>query len=85
MPDAADHSGLAGPSFRIESTVFSNGDISIPENLTLDGAVVSASSVDISSGSIVKSGVYANDVSNDGTIEGDVTLITAVDRASRGL
>lgn len=73
------HSNMAGPSFRIASTIFSNGSVSVPNGLTLDGAIVANEDVEIGSASIVKRGVYANSVKNDGTIEGDVKLLTAVD------
>jgi len=72
------HSGLAGPSFRIDSTVYSNGNVGLPENLTLDGSVVSAETTSIDNGSIVKGSVYAHQVSNSGTIEGNVKLVTSV-------
>ena len=72
------HSGLAGPSFLVESTIFSNGSVSVPDDLTLDGAIVANGQVSIGSGSIIKRGVYANEISNDGTIEGDAVLVTSV-------
>jgi len=68
------HSGLAGPSFRIESTVFSNGEVTVADDLTLDGAIVAVDSVTLKSGSIVVRDVFANSVDNDGTILGQVEV-----------
>ncbi len=73
------HSGLAGPSFKIESTIFSNGEVKVPKDLTLDGAIVSTGAVTIESGSTVRRDVFANSLDNDGTVNGKVTLLTAVE------
>ncbi|RMG48257.1 MAG: hypothetical protein D6718_02085 [Acidobacteria bacterium] len=72
------HSGLAGPTFKIESTIFSNGTVDIPQDITLDGAVVAAGTVTMATGSVVKKDIFANALVNDGTVEGNVKTLTAV-------
>ena len=72
------HSGLAGPSFLIESTIMSNGDTFIPDDITIDGTIVSAGEVTISSGATITHDVYANSVDNDGAILGQARLVSAV-------
>jgi cytoskeletal protein CcmA (bactofilin family) len=72
------HSGLAGPSFRIESTIMSNGSVDVPKSITIDGTIVSSGDVSIDTGSTVTRDIFANDVSNSGTIGGKVRLLTSV-------
>ena len=73
------HSGLSGPTFRIESTVLSNGTVEIPENITIDGSIVASGLVTLDNGSTLTGDIFANAVSNSGTIEGRVALLTSVD------
>jgi hypothetical protein len=72
------HSNLAGPTFKIQSTIFSNGDVSVPNGLTIDGTIVSDGSVTIGSGSTITRDIFADSVSNAGTIQGKVTRLTSV-------
>jgi hypothetical protein len=72
------HSGLAGPSFLIESTIMSNGSVKVPEDITIDGTIVSSGEVTVNSGATVTRDIFANDVSNDGAIQGKVRLLTSV-------
>ncbi len=72
------HSGLSGPTFRIESTILSNGNVEIPENITIDGSVVASGLVTLAIGSTLTGNVFANAVSNSGSIEGRVALLTSV-------
>ncbi len=72
------HSGLSGPSFRIESTIFSNGNVSVPDEITIDGAIVSGGTVTIDTASTIKHDIFANAVVNKGTIEGRVKRLCAV-------
>ena len=76
------HSGLAGPSFRIESTIMSNGNVGIPKGITIDGTIVSSGDVSIDSGSTVTRDVFANDVDNAGAIQGSVKLLSSVNALS---
>jgi len=71
------HSGLSGPSFKIESTIFSNGKVDFPAGLTIDGSIVSLDLVDTGT-STIKGDVFANSVANTGTITGNVKRVTAV-------
>jgi hypothetical protein len=73
------HSGLAGPSFKIQSTILSNGNVGIPDSITIDGAIVSSGEVEVGSGSTVTKDIFANAVKNGGTVQGKVRLLTAVD------
>ena len=80
------HSGLSGPSFSIESTIFSNGDVEIPEAITLAGSIVSAGRVIMEAGSTVEGDVFSNFLEFDNSlgppnpvIEGDVKRLTAVE------
>ena len=72
------HSNLAGPWFEIRSTILSNGKVEVPDNLTIDGAIVSSDTVTIATGATLTKGVYAHAVTNNGTIQGDVRLLTSV-------
>lgn len=73
------HSGLAGPSFKIESTVFSNGDVDVPDDITIDGSIVGSGNVQVNSGATVTGDVFCNSLSNSGTIKGDVKRVCSVD------
>jgi hypothetical protein len=55
------HSGLSGPSFKIESTIFSNGPVDFPAGLTIDGSIVSLDEVKTGS-STIRGDVFANSV-----------------------
>ena len=72
------HSGLSGPTFRIESTILSNGNVGIPDNITIDGSVIASGQVTLAIGSTLTGDIFANAVSNSGTIEGRVALLTSV-------
>jgi hypothetical protein len=72
------HSGLAGPTFKIESTIFSNGVVNVPLGLTIDGTIVSLNLVTTLAGSTVKGDIFANALANAGTVIGNATMITAV-------
>ena len=71
-------SGLSGPTFKIESTIFSNGAVSVPSGLTIDGTIVALDAVSIASGSTIKGDIFANAVSNSGAVTGNVKTVTAV-------
>lgn len=76
------HSGLAGPSFSIESTIFSNGTVEVPEDITLEGTIVAADRVTIKDSARVKGSIFANALTFSGSgqvVEGDVTRLTAVE------
>jgi hypothetical protein len=72
------HSGLAGPDFRIQSTIFSNNEVAVADELTLDGSVVAGGSVDAGNNSTITGDVFSNDVDTNGTIQGMVRLLTTV-------
>ena len=72
------HSGLAGPTFQIESTIFSNGTVKVPQNITLDGSIVAGSTVTIETGATIEQDVFANALNHSGTILGKVKTVTAV-------
>jgi len=72
------HSGLAGPTFRVRSTVLANGDVEVAPELTLDGSIIASGTVDVKSNATVTKDIFANAVANDGTIEGKVRLLSAV-------
>jgi Tfp pilus assembly protein PilX len=72
------HSGLSGPTFRIETTIFSNDIVSLPQNITVDGSIVASGDVAIASGVTLTRDVFAHAVTNAGTIEGSVKRVTAV-------
>lgn len=72
------HSKLAGPAFRIRSTIFSNGNVDVPEGLTVDGSIVSAGEVSLDTGSTLTGSVFANELTNEGTINGRVRTLTSV-------
>ncbi len=72
------HSGLSGPTFKIETTIFSNDTVSLPTDITVDGSIVAAGDVSISSGVTLTRDVFAHSVSNSGTINGNVKRVTAV-------
>jgi len=72
------HSGLAGPSFLIESTIMSNGSVKIPKEITIDGSIVASGAATVSTGATVTRDIFANEVGNDGTIQGKVALLTSV-------
>jgi len=78
------HSGMAGPSFKVQSTVMSNGPVSIPEAITVDGTIVAAGDVEIKSAATITRDIFANDVDNDGIIQGKVKLLTSVDDLPAG-
>ena len=78
------HSGLAGPSFLVESTIMSNGSVKVPDDITIDGTIVSSGDVTVASGATVTRDIYANDVDNDGVIQGKVALLTSVRGVSSG-
>jgi len=78
------HSGLAGPLFKIESTIFSNGSVLVPENITLDGSIVAGGMVQVDIGSTVNGDIFANSLVHSGTINGQVKLVTAVSELSPG-
>ena len=72
------HSGLSGPWFKIKSTIYSNGSVSVPPSLTIDGSIVAATNVTTSAGSTITGSVFANSVTNAGTIKGIARTLTAV-------
>jgi len=72
------HRTKAGLFFQIKSTIFSNGTVSVPEGLTIDGTIVAADEVSIDSTSVVEGNVFAGSVDNDGSILGNVKTLTAV-------
>jgi cytoskeletal protein CcmA (bactofilin family) len=76
--DLHNHSGLSGPSFKIESTIFSNGTVSVPQGLTIDGSIVAADAVSIDTGSTIKGNIFANSVTNKGAITGNVKRLDAM-------
>ncbi len=69
---------VAPADFYIESTIFSNGDFSIPDDLTLDGSVVAAGNVTVGTNATISRDVFANAVNNGGTIGGQVRLLSSV-------
>lgn len=73
------HSGVAGPSFQVRSTIFSNGYVEIPKNVTIDGNVVSGGDVFINTGATLKRNLFATSVWNSGTIDGNVKTLAVVD------
>jgi len=72
------HSGLSGPSFKIESTIFSNGVVDVPQDLTIAGSIVALDAVSVDTGSTINGNIFANAVSNKGTINGNVKTVAAV-------
>ena len=78
------HSGLSGPTFRIETTIFSNGSVEIPDNITVDGSIVAADGVTVKAGATVTKDIFANSLNNNGTIEGNVVTLTAVQELESG-
>ena len=76
--DLHNHSGLSGPYFKIESTIFSNAWVSVPQGVTIAGSIVALDRVTTESGSIVNGSIFANSVSNAGTVNGNVKTVAAV-------
>jgi hypothetical protein len=76
--DLHNHSGLSGPYFKLESTIFSNGTVVVPQGFTTYGSIVALDRVTIESGSIVNGNIFANSVSNAGTVNGGVKTVAAV-------
>ena len=72
------HSGLSGPSFKLQSTIFSNGYVDVPQDVTIAGSIIALDHVAIDSGSIVNGGIYSHSVSNAGTVNGGVKTVAAV-------
>jgi cytoskeletal protein CcmA (bactofilin family) len=72
------HSGLSGPSFKIQSTIFSNGDVSVPQGLTIDGSIIAAGQTSIDTGSTIKGDIFSNSISNSGAITGNAKTLDAV-------
>jgi hypothetical protein len=73
------HSRSAGTSFRVESTVFTNGDVEVQPDITLDGSVVAGGEVFIATRATVRGDVFANEISNYGHIVGDAATVATVD------
>lgn len=74
------HSGYAGPDFRIESTILTNGDAEVPEDVTIDGAIVALGDVKIKAGAVITGGIFANKLENAGTVQGSAKMLTSVER-----
>ncbi len=72
------HSTLSGPSFKIESTIFSNGTVAVPAGLTIAGSIIALDQVSVDGGSVINGNIFANSVSNAGTINGNVKTVAAV-------
>jgi hypothetical protein len=72
------HSGLAGPTFKIESTIFSNGEVNVPLGLTIDGTIVSLDVVTVLAGATIKGDVFAHAFANAGAVTGNAKIVTSV-------
>jgi cytoskeletal protein CcmA (bactofilin family) len=72
------HSGLSAPYFKLESTIFSNGYVDIPQGVTVAGSVIALDRVTTAFGSTVNGTIFAHTVSNAGTVNGSVKTVAAV-------
>jgi hypothetical protein len=72
------HTGLSGPTFQIDSTIFSNGNVLVPQDITLNGSIVAGGAVIVETGAIIERDVFAHSLDHSGTIQGRAKMITAV-------
>ncbi len=73
-----DHSGLSWPWSKLESTIFSNGHVSVPRDVTIAGSIIALDSIEIDTGSVINGNLFANSVSNAGRVNGNVKTVAAV-------
>jgi len=73
------HNRAANSGFHVESTIFSNGDVEVQPDITLDGTIVAGGEVWVTNRATVKGSVFANEVKNYGTIEGKTKSLGSLD------
>ena len=65
-------------AFNIQSTIFSNGVVSVDPTLHVTGSIIALASVTLDATSVITGDVFGNSIVNAGSITGNAKTITAV-------
>jgi len=75
---ALHHHLTTSTAFNIESTIFSNGVVSIDDTLHVTGAIVALDLITLNPGVVITGDIFGNAIVNNGTVTGSAKRITAV-------
>jgi Tfp pilus assembly protein PilX len=72
------HHTAASASFNIQSTIFSNGVVSVDDTLHVTGAIVALDKITLNTGSVITGDIFGNVIVNAGTVTGNAKTMAAV-------